>query len=166
MKAGALAMAFVFATQVSAAQRAGSEAAAAEGSGSRRGAPFWTGVGLLAGGLGLAAFAATQSHHCGDMMGEGCAMAASPDAMRAMMEGMHPGIQWSSSGAAAPPLSFGAGTSHSMDHGGFNAVAIGVGVAAATAGLVIVLVSHKDGRPGPSVTVRPGLGRMDVAFSF
>jgi hypothetical protein len=60
----ALAMAFVFATQVSAAERARPEAAAAEGSGSRRGAPFWTGVGLLAGGLGLAAFAATRTHHC------------------------------------------------------------------------------------------------------
>jgi hypothetical protein len=86
--------------------------------------------------------------------------------MNTAMQSMHAGFQWSPSGAPAAALPSGGGMDHHMGHGDFNAVALGVGVAAAAAGLVIVLVSHEDGRPGPSVGIRPGLGRMDVALSF
>lgn len=160
---GALVTLILFAARVGAAE---TPPRAADSGGPRqgRGTTFWVGAGLLAGGLGLTAFGLAGSG-CGPMMdghpGSGMMGATS---MASMMGGMHAGF--------LPPATPQAGTalphpqmSH-HGHGDFNAVAIALGISAATAGLVMVLASRKDGRPAPSLSLKPGLGRMDVAFSF
>lgn len=159
----ALATATLFAAQVAAAETPAVAPNDVNAQPGGRGATFWTGVGLLAGGLGLTAFAATRSHHCGSMMGRECVgMLEHSAAMNEMMQGMHAGVQWTQPPAASPPD----GASHHSGHGDSNALAIGVGVAAATAGLVLVLVSRKDRKPSPSVQLRPGIGRVAVVYSF
>lgn len=159
----ALATATLFAAQVAAAETPAFAPSDADAQRGGRGATFWTGVGLLAGGLGLTAFAATRSHHCGSMMGRACVgIMDDPAAMNEMMQGMQAGVQWTQPPAALPPD----GASHHSGHGDLNALAVGVGVAAATAGLVLVLVSRKDGKPSHSVQLRPGIGRVALVYSF
>lgn len=161
---GALVTLILFAARVGAAE---TPPRATDSGGPRqgRGTTFWAGAGLLAGGLGLTAFGLARSG-CGSMMGghpESDMMG--PTSMQSMMGGMHPGFlpapATPQAGTALPHPQM----SH-HGHGGFDAVAIALGVSAATAGFVMVLASRKDGRPGPSVSVRPGLGRVDVALSF
>jgi hypothetical protein len=153
----------LFAARVGAAETP-PHAADSGGSGQGRGTTFWAGAGLLAGGLGLTAFGLARSG-CGSMMGGSETDMMSGTSMGPMMGGGRPG-------SLPPPATPQTGTafprpqmSH-QGHGGFNAAAIAVGVAAATAGLVMVLASRKDGRPAPSLSLKAGLGRMDVAFSF
>lgn len=158
----ALVTATLFAAQVAVAETPAAVPSDAHAPGGGRGARFWTGVGLLAGGLGLTAFAAARAHDCGSMMSGGCgAMMGDLAAMNVMMQGMHPEVP-----VTAPmPVPQGATSHHSSDHD-LNAVAIGVGVAAATAGLVLVLSRGKDRTPGRSLGLRPGIGQVTVVMSF
>lgn len=159
----ALVTAMVFAAQIAPAETPPATPSDANAPGGGRGARFWTGVGLLAGGLGLTAFAAARAHDCGSMMSGGCgAMMGDQAAMNVMMQGMHPEMP-----VTAPPMPVpqGATSHHSSDHD-LNAVAIGVGVAAATAGLVLVLSRGKDRTRGRSLGLRPGIGQVTVVMSF
>ena len=161
---GALVTLVLFAARLGAAE---APPRATDGSGPRqgRGTTFWAGAGLLAGGLGLAAFGLARSG-CGSMMdGHPESDMMGITSMASMMGGMHPGFPAQPATPQAETALPHAQMSH-HGHGGFNAVAIAVGVSAATAGLVMVLASRKDAKPGPSLSLRPGLGRVYIAFSF
>ena len=129
-----------------------------------RGSRFWTGVGLLTGGVGLAVAGAALSnsnHMTSDY--SGWRMTSLPSTVS--VPGTHMGV-WrglNPTGAFVPRPADGFARSRSNTG---SVVAMAVGASAASAGLVLVLSSRRETRSQHPLKLHAGLGWVEVAYSF
>lgn len=143
----------LFGAQTTAAGAARSEPAQSESSREGQGALFWTGVALLAGGAGLAAAGAARWDSSLMMGPYGNWGMMSPASMHGY-------------GRATPFFPSGSQGVSVSRRNTANAMVIGAGAAAATAGLTMVLVSRREKRANRSLRIEAGLGRLDVVYRF
>lgn len=133
----------------------------------RKSGRFWTGVGLLATGVGAAAVAGmTWNDRRGmderlPMAWGGKPSGRGPGAFGAqpgMMAGAWPGLMAAQPGWGMPR--------QEMRHGNRgNAVALGLGVAAAGTGLALVLTSRGEREPR-TLSVQAAPGRVQLRYAF
>lgn len=136
----------------------------------RRSTRLWAGLGLLAGGVGLASVGALRwggGHHMDGRHGMG------PGGMPMMDANDMTGGGMMGGGGMMPgaPMNGMMGPMDDMDMGHregrtVNALTIGLGALAASAGAMLILKRDRAGSDRRSVRVRAGIGRIELACSF